>query len=75
MKSIRSGARFWRDEAGGPATEAALLIALVAAVAGFGMVALGESLGQFFTDAAANLSPGAQFPAQNTTSFTPTSGS
>ena len=39
-----------RDTSGGPATEYALLLMLVAAVAGFGMIALGESLGQFYSD-------------------------
>ena len=43
--------RLVRDVAGGPATEYALLLMLVAAVAGFGMIALGGSLGQFYSDA------------------------
>jgi Flp pilus assembly pilin Flp len=71
MKASHFLRRLCQDKSGGPATEAALLIALVAAVAGFGMVALGESLGQFFTDAAASFSPGAEFPSQDTTTFTP----
>ncbi len=56
--------RFVRSEDGGPATEAALLLALVAAIAGFGMITLGESLSGFYTDAGEALSPGAQFPVQ-----------
>jgi len=44
---IRFLRRLVRDVAGGPATEYALLLALVAAVAGFGMIALGDSLSQF----------------------------
>ena len=43
--------RFARSEDGGPATEAALLLALVAAIAGFGMLFLGEALSTFYTDA------------------------
>ncbi len=43
--------RLVRDVAGGPITEYALLLALVAAVAGFGMIALGGSLSQFYADA------------------------
>ena len=43
--------RLIRDVAGGPATEYALLLILVAAVAGFGMIGLGDSLRQFYSDA------------------------
>ena len=56
--------RFVRSEDGGPATEAALLLALVAAIAGFGMIILGESLSTFYTAAGTSFSPGAQFPQQ-----------
>ncbi len=43
--------RLVMDVAGGPATEYALLLMLVAAVAGFGMIALGDSLSGFYSDA------------------------
>ncbi len=39
------------DASGGPATEYALLLMLVAAVAGFGMIVIGDSLSQFYSDA------------------------
>ena len=55
---------FAKNEDGGPATEAALLLALVAAIAGFGMIFLGEALSEFFTDAGESFSPGAQWPVQ-----------
>ncbi len=48
---IRFFRRLVRDVAGGPATEYAILLMLVAAVAGFGMIALGGSLSQFYADA------------------------
>ncbi len=48
---IRIFRRLVRDVAGGPATEYALLLMLVAAVAGFGMIGLGGSLNQFYSDA------------------------
>ena len=56
--------RFAQSEDGGPATEAALLLALVAAIAGFGMIFLGEALSTFYTAAGESFSPGAQFPTQ-----------
>ncbi len=60
--------RLARDEAGGPATEAALLLALVAAIAGFGMVTLGDSLANFFNTAGNSFDPGAAFPSQGNSS-------
>ena len=42
---------FARGDQGGPATEAALLLALVAAIAGFGMVFLGDALSNFYKGA------------------------
>ena len=57
--------RFAKSEDGGPATEAALLLALVSAIAGFGMLFLGEALSTFYTDAGKAFSPGAKFPKQN----------
>ncbi len=56
--------RFAQSEDGGPATEAALLLALVAAIAGFGMIFLGEALSAFYTTAGQSFDPGAQFPTQ-----------
>lgn len=56
--------RLAKEEAGGPATEAALLLALVAAIAGFGMVVLGDSLANFFTTAGSSFAPGTAFPSQ-----------
>ncbi len=53
-----------KSEDGGPATEAALLLALVAAIAGFGMISHGESLTTFYTAAGDSFDPGAQFPSQ-----------
>ena len=58
--------RFAQSDDGGPATEAALLLALVAAIAGFGMIFLGEALSTFYTAAGTSFSPGAQFPTQPT---------
>ena len=37
---------------------------LVAAIAGFGMISLGESLSTFYTAAGDSFDPGAQFPSQ-----------
>jgi Flp pilus assembly pilin Flp len=56
--------RFAQSDDGGPATEAALLLALVAAIAGFGMIFLGEALSTFYEAAGTSFSPGAQFPQQ-----------
>ncbi len=56
--------RFAQSEDGGPATEAALLLALVAAIAGFGMIFLGDALATFYTTAGESFAPGAAFPDQ-----------
>ncbi len=64
MKILTFVKRFAKSEDGGPATEAALLLALVAAIAGFGMIFLGEALSAFYTTAGTSFSPGAQFPTQ-----------
>ncbi len=61
---IRFYRRLVRDVAGGPATEYALLLALVAAVAGFGMIALGGSLSQFYADAGGAVFTEPTFPTQ-----------
>ncbi len=47
---------FAKSDQGGPATEAALLLALVAAIAGFGMLFLGDALSTFYKDAGDALS-------------------
>ncbi len=64
MKILTFVKRFAKSEDGGPATEAALLLALVAAIAGFGMIFLGEALSAFYTTAGESFDPGAQFPTQ-----------
>ncbi len=46
---IRFSRRLVRDVAGGPAVELALLLALIAAVAGFGMIVLGDALSAFYS--------------------------
>ena len=61
---IRFFRRLVRDVAGGPATEYALLLMLVAAVAGFGMIALGGSLSEFYADAGDAFVPEPAFPSQ-----------
>ena len=61
---IRFLRRLVRDVAGGPATEYALLLMLVAAVAGFGMISLGGSLSQFYADAGETFAPDPEFPSQ-----------
>ncbi len=58
--------RLGKDEKGAQMVEIALGIALMAAVAGFGLVFLGESLATWFATAAGALAPGAQFPVQGT---------
>ena len=61
---IRFIRRLVRDVSGGPATEYALLLMLVAAVAGFGMIGLGGSLSQFYADAGESFVPDPAFPSQ-----------
>jgi Flp pilus assembly pilin Flp len=61
--------RFAQSDDGGPATEAALLLALVAAIAGFGMVILGDSLASFYESAGESFDPGAEFPSQDDSGF------
>ncbi len=63
--------RFVRSEDGGPATEAALLLALVAAIAGFGMISLGDSLSTFYTDAGDDIETAA-WPSQTSSTTIPT---
>jgi len=66
--------RFAKNDDGGPATEAALLLALVAAIAGFGMVILGDALSTFYSNAGAAFSPGSQFPDQSMSTTVPGGG-
>ncbi len=56
--------RLIRDVAGGPATEYVLLLMLVAAVAGFGMIALGDSLSHFYSDAGGEVLTETKMPTQ-----------
>jgi Flp pilus assembly pilin Flp len=58
--------RMARDERGMESVEVALSIALIAAVAGFGMVFLGNSLKNWYTQAGSSFSPGSSFPKQPT---------
>lgn len=59
--------RLLKDDSGLHSVEIALGIALIAAVAGFGMIALGEGIGNFFADTGENFTPGTQFPEQPAT--------
>ncbi len=63
--------RLVRDVAGGPATEYALLLMLVAAVAGFGMIALGDSLSQFYSDAGNAVITEFTMPSQDMSTMIP----
>jgi len=56
--------RVIKDNSGMESVEVALSIALIAAVAGFGMVFLGNSLANWFHHAGTSLAPGANFPKQ-----------
>ncbi len=62
--------RILKSEDGGPATEAALLLALVAAIAGFGMISLGDSLSTFYTDAGTDIQT-ADWPNQTGSTTVP----
>ncbi len=71
MFMIRFFGRLIRDVAGGPATEYALLLMLVAAVAGFGMIALGDSLSQFYSDAGDAVITEFKMPSQDMSNMIP----
>ena len=71
MKVLTFLKRFAQNEDGAPAVEYAFLLALIAAIAGFGMIFLGEALSTFFTDAGKAFSPGTKFPVQPATVGTP----
>ena len=59
-----------KDSRGMESVEVALSIALIAAVAGFGMVFLGQSLHDWFISAGSTFAPGATMPQQSCTSTT-----
>ena len=65
----RLALRIARDDRGMESVEVALSIALIAAVAGFGMVFLGDALGRWFEEAGTSFSSDAQFPSQSDSSF------
>lgn len=56
--------RIAKDERGMEMVEYALGIALMAAVAGFGLLFLGNAVEGWFNTAGNSFSPGAQFPSQ-----------
>ncbi len=56
--------RFLKNEDAAVAIEYALLAALVAAIAGFGMIFLGEALATWFTKAGSSISTDFKFPVQ-----------
>lgn len=56
--------RVIRDNSGMESVEVALSIALIAAVAGFGMIFLGEQLNSWFHQAGSAFDPGAKMPKQ-----------
>jgi Flp pilus assembly pilin Flp len=63
--------RLFSSASGGPATEYALLLMLVAAVAGFGMIVLGDSLSQFYSNAGEAVSTEIAMPSQDLSSTVP----
>jgi Flp pilus assembly pilin Flp len=68
--------RIAKDERGMEMVEYALGIALMAAVAGFGLLFLGNAVHDWFQTAGNAFAPGAQFPSQPTglSSTTTTTG-
>ncbi len=70
MQRVRhSYDRLKTDVTGGPAVEYALLVSLVAAVAGFGMVSLGDSLGSFYRQSGTDIQTPSVFPSQGISTF------
>lgn len=61
--------RLLKDDSGLHSVEIALGIALIAAIAGFGMIALGDGIGQFFSDTGSNFAPGTTMPDQSGSTF------
>ena len=56
--------RLLKDDSGLHSVEIALGIALIAAIAGFGMIALGDGINTFFTTTGENFAPGTDMPSQ-----------
>ena len=63
-----------KDDSGMHSVEIAFGIALIAAVAGFGMVVLGDAIADFFADTGEGFNPGATLPEQPTDITSPGSG-
>jgi Flp pilus assembly pilin Flp len=61
--------RFVKEESGMESVEVALSIALIAAIAGFGMVFLGDALATWFQNAGETFDSGAQMPAQSCSTY------
>lgn len=58
--------RLVKDDSGLHSVEIALGIALIAAIAGFGMVTLGNAIGGWFEQTGENFTPGSTLPSQDT---------
>jgi Flp pilus assembly pilin Flp len=63
--------RIIKDSRGMESVEVALSIALIAAVAGFGMVFLGDKLSTWFHSAGSAFDPGAKMPSQSLSTTIP----
>lgn len=63
--------RLFLDDSGMESVEVALSIALIAAIAGFGMLFLGDALANWYGSAGSSLAPGAQMPQQSTSNWVP----
>ena len=61
--------RLLKDDSGLHSVEIALGIALIAAIAGFGMVALGDGIGTFFDTTGSSFAPGSDLPDQSDSTF------
>ena len=61
--------RMLKDDSGLHSVEIALGIALIAAVAGFGMITMGDAIATFFDTTGASVSPGADIPGQGDSTF------
>ena len=61
--------RLKTDVTGGPAVEYALLLSLVAAVAGFGMVTLGDSLGSYYQQSGTDIQTPSAVPSQGGSTY------
>lgn len=63
--------RLAKNASAGPATEYALLLMLIAAVVGFGMIVLGDSLSRFYSDAGEAVATETAMPSQNLSTAIP----